>query len=110
MKSIQSLIDADNSDIFDVLEYIAYSKKPISREARVAQAEQKIHNNLSDRQKEFIDFILSRYVEGGVEELDINRLSDLLILKYKAIYDGEKALGSVEGIKDMFIDFQKHLY
>ena len=110
LKSIQSLIDADNSDIFDVLEYIAYSKKPISREARVAQAEQKIHNNLSDKQKEFIDFILSRYVEGGVEELDINRLSDLLILKYKAIYDGEKALGSVEGIKDMFIDFQKHLY
>ena len=110
LKSIQSLIDADNSDIFDVLEYIAYSKKPITREARVAQAEQKIHNNLSDKQKEFIDFILSRYVEGGVEELDINRLSDLLILKYKAIYDGEKALGSVEGIKDMFIDFQKHLY
>ena len=110
LKSIQSLIDADNSDIFDVLEYIAYSKKPISREARVAQAEQKIHNNLSDKQKEFIDFILSRYVEGGVEELDINRLSDLLVLKYKAIYDGEKALGSVEGIKDMFINFQKHLY
>jgi type I restriction enzyme R subunit len=110
LKSVQSLIDAENSDIFDVLEYIAYSKKPISRQTRVANAESRIHSNLSDRQKEFIDFILSRYVEGGVEELDINRLSDLLILKYKAIYDGEKALGNVEGIKSMFIDFQKHLY
>tara|TARA_B100000989_G_scaffold298761_1_gene289669 strand:- start:2204 stop:4531 length:2328 start_codon:yes stop_codon:yes gene_type:complete len=110
LKAIQNIIDADNSDLFDVLECIAYQKKPITRESRVAQAEETIHSNLSDKQKEFIDFILSRYVEGGVEELDINRLSDLLILKYKAIYDGEKVLGSVDGIKDMFIDFQKHLY
>jgi type I restriction enzyme R subunit len=48
--------------------------------------------------------------EGGVEELDINRLSDLIILKYKALQDGEKILGNPEGIKNMFIDFQKHLY
>ena len=110
LKSIQSLIDAENSDIFDVLEYIAYSKKPISREVRVAQAEEIIHRNLSDKQREFIDFILSRYIEGGVDELDINRLSDLLILKYKAIYDGEKVLGDVNGIKKLFIDFQGPLY
>ena len=54
--------------------------------------------------------MLSKYVEGGVEELDINRLSDLIILKYKALQDGEKNLGNPEGIKNMFIDFQKHLY
>ena len=110
MKAVQDIIDAENSDLFDVLEYIAYQKKPITRELRVAQAEETIHSNLSDKQKEFIDFILSRYVEGGVDELDINRLSDLLTLKYKAVYDGEKALGGVESIKEMFIDFQRHLY
>jgi type I restriction enzyme R subunit len=110
LKAIQNIIDAEKSDLFDVLEYIAYQKKPITREARVAQAEETIHSNLSDKQKEFIDFILSKYVEGGVDELDINRLSDLLTLKYKAVYDGEKALGNVEDIKEMFIDFQRHLY
>jgi type I restriction enzyme R subunit len=110
LKSVQSLIDAENSDLFDVLEYIAYSKKPIPRETRVAKAEDKIYSNLSDKQREFIDFVLSRYVEGGVEELDIHRLSDLLTLKYKALYDGEKALGSIDSIKDMFINFQRHLY
>ena len=66
--------------------------------------------DLNDKQKEFIDFVLSKYVEGGVEELDINRLSDLIILKYKALQDGEKILGNPEGIKNMFVDFQKHLY
>ncbi len=110
LKSIQTLIEAENSDLFDVLEHIAYQKKPIPRATRVSNAENKIHNSLNDKQKEFIDFVLSKYVEGGVEELDINRLSDLIILKYKALQDGEKILGNPEGIKSMFIDFQKHLY
>ena len=110
LKSIQTLIEAENSDLFDVLEHIAYQKKPIPRATRVSNAENKIHSNLNDNQKEFIDFVLSRYVEGGVEELDINRLSDLIILKYKALQDGERTLGNPEGIKSMFIDFQKHLY
>ena len=110
LKSIQSLIEAENSDLFDVLEHIAYQKKPIPRKTRVANAEEKIHSNLSANQKDFIDFVLSKYVEGGVEELDINRLSDLIVLKYKALQDGEKILGNPEGIKNMFVDFQKHLY
>ena len=101
---------AEDSDLFDVLEYIAYSKKPIPRIKRAEIAEEKIYNNLTENQKEFIDFVLGKYVEGGVEELDINRLSDLIILKYKALQDGEKTLGNPEGIKSMFIDFQKHLY
>ena len=70
LKSIQTLLEAEDSDIFDVLEHVAYSKKPIQR-ARVANAEDEIYKDLNDKQKEFIDFVLSKYVEGGVEELDI---------------------------------------
>ena len=110
LKSIQSLIEADDSDIFDVLEHIAYSKKPIQRATRVANAESEIYKDLNDNQKEFIDFVLGKYVEGGVEELDINRLSSLVELKYKSLHDGQEALGNAEKIKSTFIDFQKHLY
>jgi len=110
LKSIQSLIEADDSDLFDVLERIAYSKQPISRIERVTKAEDKIHSNLNDRQKEFIDFVLERYALGGVEELDMDRLSDLITLKYKTVSDGQKVLGDIDGIKNMFISFQKYLY
>jgi len=110
LKSIQTLIEAEDSDIFDVLEHIAYQKKPIQRAARVANAESKIHSNLDDNQKEFIDFVLNKYVEGGVDELDINRLSDLVILKYNTLHDGQKVLGDADKIKNTFIDFQRHLY
>ena len=57
-----------------------------------------------------IDFVLERYVQGGVEELDIDRLSSLITLKYKAIYDGQKELGNIDSIKNIFIEFQKYLY
>ena len=110
LKSIQTLIEAEDSDIFDVLEHVAYSKKPIQRATRVANAENAIYKDLNDKQKEFVDFVLSKYVEGGVEELDINRLSSLVELKYKSLHDGQKNLGNAEKIKTTFIDFQKHLY
>ena len=59
---------------------------------------------------EGIDFVLSKYVEGGVDELDINRLSDLVILKYNTLHDGQKVLGDADKIKSTFIEFQKYLY
>ena len=110
LKSIQTLIKAENSDLFDVLEHIVYSREPILRAARVSAAEEKIHSNLSEKQKDFIDFVLGKYVEGGVEELDINRLSDLIELKYHTVSDGQKVLGDIEDKKNTFINFQKHLY
>ena len=110
LKSIQTLIEAEDSDIFDVLVHVAYSKKPIQRATRVANAEDEIYKNLNDKEKEFIDFVLSRYVEGGVDELDLDRLSSLIELKYNTIHDGLEVLGSVDEIKRTFIEFQKHLY
>ena len=76
----------------------------------MANAEDEIYKNLKDNQKEFIDFVLSRYVEGGVDELDLDRLSSLIELKYSTIHDGLEVLGSVDEIKSTFINFQKHLY
>ena len=110
LKSIQTLIEAEDSDIFDVLEHIAYSKKPIQRATRVANAEPKIYTNLDANQKEFIDFVLSKYVDGGIEELQVDRLSKLVELKYKTTADGMKILGSPDEIRQTFINFQKNLY
>ena len=110
LKLLQNLINADDCDLVDVLEVIAYAKKPINRVDRVSNAEQKINDELDDNQKEFINFVLEKYVEGGVEELDINRLSDLITLKYNSIYTGIEKLGDVEDVKNTFIGFQKYLY
>ncbi len=110
LSSIQSLIEAEDSDIYDVLENIAFNKTPKKRIDRVINAEKSIHKNIDNKQKDFIDFVLSKYVDGGVDELDLNRLSQLIILKYNTLHDGQNVLGNSEEIKKTFIDFQKYLY
>ena len=110
LKSIQKLIMADDSDIYDVLQYIAFQKKLVSRKDRVVSAEHDIYENVSDNEREFIDFILSKYVDGGGEELEIDRLSKHIELKYLSMVEGQKVLGSPQNIKEIFVNFQKYLY
>ena len=110
LSSLQRLVQAENSDLFDVLEYISFARKPISRADRVAGAETTIFALLSPRQKEFLEFVLDKYVESGVSELDQEKLPTLLELKYQSIQDAAGQLGGVSAIRTMFIDFQKHLY
>jgi type I restriction enzyme, R subunit len=108
--TLQKLVNAEKSDLFDVLEYVSFAVKPITREMRVAQAQGNIFKGLDNKQKAFLEFVLSKYIESGVEELDQEKLPELLTLKYHALGDAREALGSVENIRSTFIDFQKHLY
>ncbi len=110
LTTLQKVVDAEKSDLFDVLEFIAYSAKPVTREARVAKAQQNIFAMLQPNQKEFLEFVLTKYVETGVEELDQEQLPHLLELKYQAVADAAEKLGGVPAIRDLFIGFQKHLY
>jgi len=108
---LQQLVDAEKSDLFDVLEYVLNSDiKPISREARVAAAQATIFALLNNKQKEFIEFVLSKYIETGVEELDQDKLPILLTNKYQSLEDAKEILGEVANISSLFIEFQKYLY
>ena len=108
--TLQKIIDAEKSDLFDVLEFIAYSAKPLTREERVASAQHNIFAILEPNQKEFLEFVLTKYIETGVEELEQEKLPGLLELKYHALSDAAEKLGGVQKIRDLFIEFQKHLY
>ena len=108
--TLQKLINAEKSDLYDVLEYVSFSMTPITREKRVAQAQLKIFDGLDNKHKEFLEFVLSKYIETGVEELDQEKLPDLLTLKYQALSDAEEILGDVDSIRSTFIGFQKYLY
>ena len=111
LTSLQKLVDAEKSDLFDVLEYVFNSDiKPITREARVAAAQDNIFAFLNAQQKEFIDFVLSKYIETGVEGLDQEKLATLLNIKYHSLEDAKEVLGAVANISSLFIEFQKHLY
>jgi len=111
LETLQKLIDAEKSDLFDVLEYVFNSDiKPITREVRATRAKATIFTLLNDKQKEFIDFVLSKYVEAGVDELAQEKLPLLLTAKYESLEDAMGILGNVENISSLFIEFQKYLY
>ena len=112
LNSLRKLIDAENSDLFDVLEYVFNSDiKPITRSERVAAAEATIFTLMNDKQKEFIAFVLSKYIETGVGELDQTKLPILLSSMFQSQQDGIAVLGGDVGkIRDLFVDFQQHLY
>jgi predicted nuclease with TOPRIM domain len=82
----------------------------MTREARVAAAQATIFALLDNKQKEFIEFVLSKYVETGVEELDQEKLPILLTNKYQSLEDAKDILGDVANISRLFIEFQQHLY
>ncbi len=111
LNTLKKLIDAEQSDLFDVLEYVFNSDvKPITREARVKDAKKIIFALLNDKQKEFIEFVLNKYIEIGVEELEQEKLPILLTNKYQSLEDAKEVLGDVANISSLFIEFQKHLY
>lgn len=110
LKAVGELIEAEDSDIFDVLGYVAFAVPPISREERVHRYRHTIHMHFPDKRKEFLDFVLENYISQGVGELDTEKLPSLLELKYHSIADAVNKLGAVGEIKDAFIGFQMYLY
>jgi len=111
LKTLQQLVDAENSDLFDVLEYVfTGDTKPIPRQMRVAQSQEDILENLTEPQRQFIQFVLDKYIQSGFEELDQAKLAILLQNKFHSLEDAQESLGTVDGIIDLFIGFQKYLY
>ena len=111
LAEMQRIIEAEKSDLFDVLAYVAYALPTVTREERAANAKVYIHGRFSDKQKIFLDFVLSHYVSVGVEELDQEKLTPLLRLKYhNSIADAVADLGKPDEIGRLFSGFQKYLY
>jgi type I restriction enzyme R subunit len=111
LAEMQKTIEAEHSDLFDVLAYVAFASEPVSREARAALAHAASAAECTDKQQAFVDFVLAQYVQQGVDELDHDKLSPLLKLKYNnAISDAFAELGQPEQVRRVFIGFQRHLY
>jgi len=112
LAAMQQLIEAEKSDLFDVLAYVAYALPPVTRAERADQARVYINSNFNAKQQAFLDFVLAHYVNEGVKELEPAQLRPLLRLKYNnSIADAVADLGGKpEEIGQVFAGFQKYLY
>ena len=111
LAEMQKIIDAEGSDLFDVLAYVAYATPTQLRQDRAARAKTLMDSSYTTKQKVFLDFVLEHYVAVGVDELYQDKLTPLLRLKYHdSIADAVADLGEPEVISRVFSGFQKYLY
>ena len=111
MAEMQRIIDAEKSDLFDVLAYVAYALPALTRADRAEIAKVEIDNHFNAKQQAFLDFVLAHYVSEGVRELDQEKLTPLLRLRYNnSIADAIADLGRPEDIGSVFSGFQRYLY
>jgi type I restriction enzyme R subunit len=111
MAEMQRIINAEKSDLFDVLAFVAYALPTLTREERATRAKVRIRAQFNGKQQTFLDFVLAHYVKEGVRELDQEKLTPLLRLKYNdSLADAVADLGRPEEIGIVFSGFQKYLY
>lgn len=109
LEDLRKIVHGEDSDLFDILSYVAYHRDIVPRLERAERAKIKL-DSYNPSQQEFLNFVLEQYVRVGVNELDDDKLPDLLELKYNAIADAKKALGDIPSIRNAFIGFQAYLY
>jgi type I restriction enzyme R subunit len=111
MEDMQRIINAENSDLFDVLAHVAYALAPVTRAERAAHAQTEVRNGFDAKQQAFLNFVLDHYVTEGVHELDMDKLTLLLGLRYQhSMTDAVTDLGQPDEIRGLFSGFQKYLY
>lgn len=110
LDDMRRLIDAPNSDIYDVLAYVRFTLAPLSRSERAGAARAKGMGGYEREMRHFLDFVLDGYQRHGVDELASRKIADLLRIRYGGTNDAKRMLGPVSGIREAFIAIQGHLY
>ena len=108
--AVQRLVDAEDSDLFDALSYISFLTPMTTRHDRVIRTRKYLQMDLEPDEVDFLDFVLSKFEIRGSEELNEDKLADLLVLKYQSQHDAVEKLGGVKKIRENFFAFQKILF
>lgn len=110
LSDMRRLIDAPNSDLFDVLAYIRFTTPPKTRTDRAEAARGDGLASADEKMRAFLLGVLQAYEALGETELATGKLGDFLTARYGSLADAKAALGDVSAIRQAFVDVQRELY
>lgn len=110
LDDMKRLIDAPNSDVFDVLAYVRFTLAPLMRSERANSARQDGLPDFEGEMRSFLESVLAAYEIHGVDELALSKIGDFLKVKYGGTNSAKQVLGEIPKIKQAFMDIQTHLY
>ena len=114
LKDLKSMMNADDSDIFDVLAYLSFNTPMKTRKERVSRVNgnEQVFAVYSDYKAiDFLKFILMRYEADGVEELGEDKIGDLIKLsELGSIQDAKNVFGGLPELKQAYYQLQENIY
>lgn len=110
LQKLKELVDAEDSDVYDVLRYISYARETMSRHERARIIRDYYLDQLEEDERDFVTFVLDTYEKSGENELSMENLRGLVQLKYRTMPDAIKHLGSPEEIVADYLELQRELY
>ena len=110
LDDIQRLIDAPDSDLFDVLAYVLYAHPPKTRHQRADSVRQGNLVAVDGELRKLLLSILEAYEEHGEGELANAKLQSFVIGRYGSVSEGKAQLGKLRAIREAFRRMQTGLY
>lgn len=110
LADMRRLIDAPDSDLFDVLAYIRFTTPPKTRVVRAETVRTDGLISVDAEMRNFLLGVLRAYEVSGETELGLGKLSDFLTASYGTLADAKSALGNINIIRDTFFSMQRELY
>jgi type I restriction enzyme R subunit len=110
LDSIRRLVDAPNSDLFDVIAYILFDTAPQSRADRAERVKAGGLDDWDGDMRDLLLGILAAYERAGEVELGSKRLGDFLKTRFGGVKQGSDLLGGAAAIKEAHRRLQQKLY
>lgn len=112
LNALRNMIASPECDIFDVLSHISFSSDLKTRKERAIYVREDnffaVYHNLKAR--EFLEYVLNHYEKFGIEELQRDKLGDLVKLKLGTTKDAKIAFGDMKNLLGAYCQLQLHIY
>ena len=110
LDDIRRLVDAPDSDLFDVLSYVLFTNPPKTRHDRADSVRVSSVANADNEMKDLLLAILSAYELRGESELATKKLTSFLTARFGSVSEGKTKLGGLPAVKNAFLQMQTNLY
>ena len=110
LNDIRRLVDAPDSDLFDVLGYVLFTTDPKTRVDRAGVLKGGTLMKGQDDLKDLLVSILDAYAKSGEGELANEKLPQFLTARYGSVGEAKVRLGGLPKIRDAFRRMQEQLY
>ena len=110
LDDIRRLVDAPDSDLFDVLSYVLFTNPPKTRHDRADSVREGGVAEADVDMKDLLLAILSAYETRGESELATKKLVSFMTARFGSVSEGKARLGGLPAVRAAFRRMQEELY